>query len=103
MVLTWAEAGGAQKYVRGRSLDLSASGMRVELPQSIPVRTYVSLNIKSISQGVTASVRHCVASRGKYIVGLEFNCPIKTLAERLARESASSLPPVTEPSHSDKS
>ncbi len=85
--MTWADAGGATKYVRGRSLDLSASGMRIEVAAAIPLRTYVSVSAQKISLTTTASVRHCVHYRGKYLIGLEFSCPMKELAERLAKET----------------
>ena len=87
VVLTWADAGGTTKYVRGRSLDLSASGMRIEVSDAIPLRTYIQVKAQQVSLTTTASVRHCVQYRGKYLIGLEFSCPMKTLAERLAKEA----------------
>ena len=88
IILTYEDAARGMQYVRGRSLDISASGMRVEVPHSIPLRSYVTVNSQKVSLAVNASVRHSVANRGKYLLGLEFNCPMKALAERLAKETA---------------
>jgi hypothetical protein len=96
VVMTWEDGGGAVKYVRGRSLDLSASGMRVEVAESIPQRTYVTVKAQKVALTVTASVRHCFPTRGKYLIGLEFSCPMKNLAERLAREAEAASAPVPE-------
>jgi hypothetical protein len=85
--MTWADASGTTQYVRGRSLDLSASGMQVEVSDAIPLRTYVQVKASQVSLTTTASVRHCVQYRRKYLIGLEFSCPIKTLAERLAKHA----------------
>ena len=87
VAMTWADADGAARYARGRTLDLSASGMRIEVQNALPVWIYVTVNAHKISLTTTASVRHCVRHRGKYLIGLEFSCPMNNLVERLAKKA----------------
>lgn len=80
----WQAKDGFQKFVRGKCLDVSASGIRVESIEPIPLWTYVTVGADKIGLVANASVRHCVRSGAKYLIGMEFNCPIKTLERRLA-------------------
>ncbi len=84
--ISWQESSGFQKYVRGVCLDVSASGIRVEVVEPIPLRTFVTVGADSIKLVANASVRHSVRKGSKYLIGMEFNCPIKALAERLIAE-----------------
>jgi len=97
--VSWLDANQNQKFTRGRCLDLSASGIRIETPEAIPLRSYVSVYIESLTLKTSASVRHVVRSAGKYSIGLEFSCPLKNLAERLHAESeiASQNPQAAKP------
>ena len=88
VVLTWNDDRGDIKFVRGHAVDISVSGLLVEVCESIPLRSYVSLNAPKISLTTSASVRHCIGMAGKYHVGLEFSCPMKNLVDRLARQAA---------------
>lgn len=83
--VSWQD-GGAEKYARGRCLDVSASGLRIEVPERIPVRTYVTVSADQPHFNANASVRHCTRAGSKYVLGLEFSYPIKTLLERLRAE-----------------
>ncbi len=94
--LSWQDASGNQKFARGRCLDLSASGIRVEVPESIPLRSYVTVKLEGVALTSSASVRHVGRLAGKYWVGLEFSCPLKALAQHLAKEAEAA---VEIPSH----
>jgi hypothetical protein len=71
--LVWQDRGGADRFVSGRSLDISPSGMRVEVSQPIDKQTYVTLQCAALGVQGTASVRSCTRKGAKYILGLEFS------------------------------
>ena len=80
--LSW-QMNGNVKFARGRCIDLSESGMRVEVPEAIALRSYVTVSAEKIKLSTNASVRHCVRKGGKFVLGLEFSTPLKSLAESL--------------------
>src|SRR5689334_8474756 len=79
--LTWQDANGLTRFARGRCLDVSPSGARIETPEPIPLKAYVQFSAEKIPLTTTASVRHVARTAGKYIIGLEFSCPVRTRAE----------------------
>lgn len=89
--LSW-QVNGQVKFARGRCLDLSESGMRVEVPEAIAVRSYVTVSAEKIKLSANASVRHCGRKGGKFLVGLEFSAPLKSLAEALGFLASSGSP-----------
>jgi hypothetical protein len=71
--IVWKDRRGEDRYVNGRSLDISPSGMRVEISEPIDKQTYVTLQCMALGLHGTASVRTCVRKGMKYVVGLEFS------------------------------
>jgi hypothetical protein len=71
--IVWQDRGGADRFVTGRSLDISPSGMRAEVSQAIERQTYVTLQCPALGLQGTASVRSCTRKGMKYILGLEFS------------------------------
>ena len=84
--LGWQDASGSPRFARGRCLDVSASGIRVEVPEPIPLHSCVFVSAENINLSVNASILHISRVDGKYLIGMEFSCPLKALADRLARE-----------------
>lgn len=82
--LVWQDGSGREKFANGRCLDVSQSGLRMELPEAIPVRSYVTVRADKVGVAAHAAVRHCSAARGKYIVGLEFSVPLRMSDPRAA-------------------
>ncbi len=72
--VSWQDAHGAQRFMRGTCLGISPSGMRAVLPEAIPLRTYVTLAADQTRLVTSASVRHvaCVAPQ-KHLTGFEFS------------------------------
>jgi len=58
---------------RGRLVDVSEAGMRVELPEPLEKLTYLTLRADGLKLHGTASVRSCTRKGLKYVVGLEFS------------------------------
>jgi PilZ domain len=90
--LSWQDS--HPRFAQGRCLDISTSGIRMECPAPIPVRSYVVLRSDRIGLVSNASVRHCTRAGGKYILGLEFSGAVRfrdpelTASFQRAREEA---------------
>jgi PilZ domain len=75
--LVWKDRQDIDRFMNGRILDVSESGIRVELPDPLERQTYVTLQSASLGLHGTASVRSCVRKGMKYIVGLELSGGLK--------------------------
>ena len=75
--IMWKDQLGNDKFTNARTLDVSESGIRVEVPERIPERSYVTFRVDELSLHGTASVRSCNGKGLKYIVGLEFSVGMK--------------------------
>jgi hypothetical protein len=71
--LVWKDREGVDKYINGRTTDISESGVRVEVPDPIDRQAYVTLQCAALGLHGTASVRTCNRKGMKYVVGLEFS------------------------------
>ncbi len=80
--LVWKDQLGNEKFTKARTLDVSESGLRVEVPERIPERSYVTFRVDELSLHGTASVRSCHCKGLKYIVGLEFSTGMKWKPKR---------------------
>lgn len=56
----------------GRCLDISETGLRVELAEPLELRTLVKLQAERYKLPSVASVRYCERKSNKYVVGLEY-------------------------------
>jgi hypothetical protein len=75
--IAWKDRSGADKYVSGRSVDISPSGMRVEVSEPIDKQTYLTLQCLALGLHGTASVRNCSRKGLKYVLGLEFSAGLQ--------------------------
>ena len=75
--IMWKDPLGNDKFTKARTLDVSEAGIRVEVPERIPERSYVTFRVDELSLHGTASVRTCNPKGLKYIVGLEFSTGMK--------------------------
>jgi hypothetical protein len=71
--VSWVESNGEPRFVRGRCLDLSEDGLRMELPIALPVRTVVTLRFDRIHLAGTASVRYMRRAGMKFVLGFELS------------------------------
>jgi hypothetical protein len=71
LLLSWIDAQGVHRVVRGKCVDISASGMKVESPEPIEVRSTVSIRGDGPLAG-SGSVRYCIHKGLKYWIGVEF-------------------------------
>jgi len=75
--ITWTEEGNRDRYILGTCVEISTTGLRIELPQPIPYLTYVTLRIEGLALAVSGRVRHSRASGLKCTTGLELSQPIR--------------------------
>jgi|SRR5579871_890863 len=68
----WNDRWGNEKFASGEILDVSASGMRVKVPEELAAHTLVTLRSDRLALHGRASARSCVRQGAKYLVGLEF-------------------------------
>jgi hypothetical protein len=78
VTLGWTEEEGTRdRYMIGQCVEISATGLRIELPQLIPYLTYVTLRVEGMGLAVSARVRHSRIRGVKAIIGLELSEPIR--------------------------
>jgi len=83
--LSWDERGQPQ-YALGKCIDISKAGLRVELQESIPVRTRVAFRMEAINESGSGTVRHVTRRNMKVILGLALSHPLtKQILESLER------------------
>jgi hypothetical protein len=71
--IIWKDRNGEDKFVTGSTLDISESGMRIEVREPVEKQTYVTLQCAPLGLHGTASVRSCARKGTKYVLGLEFS------------------------------
>ena len=71
--VAWKDRAGVDKWINGRTVDISESGIRIEVAEPIERHTYVALQSSALGLHGTASIRTCARKGMKYIVGLEFS------------------------------
>lgn len=71
LVVSWQER-DITRTIRGRCVDLSETGAKIEISERLPATTLVYL--RSDKDGILghAAVRYCERSGMKFIVGLQF-------------------------------
>lgn len=75
--IVWQDRGGTDRFMNGRALNVSASGMRVELAEQIEPQTYVTVQCAALGLHGRASVRSCTRKGTKYVLGLEFSAGLQ--------------------------
>ena len=73
----WKGRDGDDRYAYARTLDVSETGLRIQVPEPVPERSYVIFRGDSLALHGTASVRSCQLKGVKYVVGLEFSTGMK--------------------------
>jgi hypothetical protein len=77
IVVSWLE-GGEPRYARGRTLDVSESGLRIELPVAIPVLAEITLRAERINVQGGARIRNVVRHGSKYQVGVTLSDALRS-------------------------
>ena len=75
--LIWKDRQGLDRFINGAIIDISESGVRVEVRDPLEKQTYVTLQSVSLGLHGSASVKSCTRKGMKYLVGLEFSGGMK--------------------------
>lgn len=70
--ISWEERAGVKRQERGCCLDVSAGGLKMELPDPLAVGTPIYFHVIHTNLVGTASVRYCTHSGSKHVIGVEF-------------------------------
>ena len=84
--VSWSDASGTPQFAMGKCIELSESGIRIEVPANIPARTSLLLSAERIKLSGPASVKHVVRSGAKYILGIELSQSMTEKAMAALRE-----------------
>jgi hypothetical protein len=71
--IVWTDSSGRDNFQRARAIEISESGMQIEMAYPIKERTYVTVRAEAVAVHGTASVRSCLCRGLKYRIGLEFS------------------------------
>jgi hypothetical protein len=70
--VSWDDGKG-QHYAVGKCIDISESGLRIELPVAVPSHATLLIATDRIRFSGSASVKHVVRFGAKYLVGVALN------------------------------
>jgi hypothetical protein len=70
--LSWEDRSGHACMVRGKGIDRSKTGLKIETADPIETRTFVQVQAERCGLVGMACVRHCTRKGLRYVVGLEF-------------------------------
>lgn len=73
ITLSWTDARGINCVARGECLNISPTGISVELREMLAARTYVSLQCPPHGIRGSGSVRYCFRTKLNWTVGIEFS------------------------------
>jgi len=87
VTVTWHDARGENKFTIARAIDISESGIRLQMPEPPPLHTYVMLRATKLGLLGNASVRYCIrTATSKYAVGAEFTAGLHWKPEEPAAD-----------------
>ena len=73
--ISWIER-GEPRYIRGKYVDVSQGGVRLEIPVPIPAGVVVQLRSESIKISGSARVRHVSRFGARHVIGIELLRPL---------------------------
>ena len=88
--IMWRDSAGDDKFMNAPVRDISESGVGLQIPEPVPVRSFVTLCAEKLGIHGQASVRYCSRQGMKYSIGVEFTGGMrwKTEAEEEEEEAA---------------
>ncbi len=84
----WTSDAGQTLYARALCIDISESGMRVDSPEPITVRSFVSFQMDGVKFEGSASVRSCWRKGLRHVIGLEFSSGLKWRPELVVQSES---------------
>lgn len=75
--VAWQDRLGRDKYATVHTFDISAGGLRLELPEPVEPRSVLTIQSQELHLHGSGAVRYCRRAFGRYVVGLEFVAGLK--------------------------
>jgi hypothetical protein len=72
VTVMWRDSRGEDKFANAKVLDVSESGLRMQLPEAVPFQTRITLRAIKLGLHGQGSVRHCSRSGTRYSIGVQF-------------------------------
>ena len=72
VTVMWRDNRGEEKFANAQALDVSAHGLRLQMPEAVPHQTSITLRAAKLGLHGRASVRHCFRKGGRFAVGVQF-------------------------------
>jgi len=69
--VAWTDDHGADRYMKGKCVEISETGLQIEVQQPIPYLSYVTLRLEGGGLAASAIVRHVTRRGLSAVVGLE--------------------------------
>ena len=70
--VSWQDQAGVERQDRGRCLDVSKGGLKMELLQPIEIGASIRFYVVHSNIAGAGSVRYCHAAGSRYVIGVEF-------------------------------
>ena len=70
--IMWRDTTGDDKFMNAPVRDISESGVGLQIPEPVAVRSFVTLCAEKLGIHGRASVRHCTRQGLNYFIGVEF-------------------------------
>ncbi len=78
VTVLWRDPRGYEKFANAKAVDICGMGLRLQMPEALPWKTYVMLRASKLGLLGQASVRHCSrAGASRFDVGVEFTAGLR--------------------------
>ena len=71
VAILWCDSAGNDKCAKAATIDVSELGMRLQVPEALSTRSFITIRSEKMNLHGQASVRHCARQGMKYVVGVE--------------------------------
>jgi hypothetical protein len=71
--VSWEDGSAGQRFASGKCIDVSASGLKIEVLTPIPVHTNVMIRAEGLGLSGPAVVKHSLRRGTKYVVGVQLS------------------------------
>jgi hypothetical protein len=75
--IMWCDTSGHDKFANATALDISETGLRLKVPEALPVQSCVTMRSDALKLRGQASVRYCSRLGTTYAIGLEFGRDVR--------------------------
>ena len=83
ITVTWRDGSGDNKFTTAKTVDICETGIRMQMPEALPLHTYITVRAKKLGLLGNASVRHCFRTgASEFSVGAEFTAGLRWTPER---------------------